>query len=107
VYYKRVYKGTNIHWGKVTHLRKQGIDKAKQGGVTREDISQQTGHGKECIDVSDLPELPPDVMHVTAGLSLRHGETVYFVSQVFIHFDDPNLPLVPDNPNVLTLNLHL
>jgi hypothetical protein len=98
--YKRVYKATNIHWGKVTHLRKQGIDKAKQGGASREDISQQTGHGKECIDVSYLPELPPDVMHVAAGLSLRHGETMYFVSRVFIRFDDPDLPLVPDNPNV-------
>ena len=76
----------------MTHLRKQGIDKAKQGGASREDISQQTGHGKESIDVSYLPDLPPDVMHVAAGLSLRHGETMYFVSRVFIRFDDPELP---------------
>jgi hypothetical protein len=98
--YQRVYKGTNISWGKVTHLRKQGIDKAKRGGASREDISQQTGHGKESIDVSYLPELPPDVMHVAAGLSLRHGETMYFVSRVFIRFDDPDFPLVANKPNV-------
>jgi hypothetical protein len=95
-----VYKATNIHWGKVTHLRKQGIDKAKQGGASREDITQQTNHGNESIDVSYLPELPPDVMHIAAGLSLRHGETMYFVGRVFIRFDDPDLPLVPDNPNI-------
>jgi hypothetical protein len=98
--YQRVYNGTNISWGKVTHLRKQGIDKAKQGGASREDISQQTGHGKESIDVSYLPDLPPDVMHVAAGLSLRHGQTMYFVSRVFIRFDDPELPLVANNPNI-------
>jgi hypothetical protein len=86
--YQQVYKGTKISWGKVTHLRKQGIDKAKQGGTSREDISQQTGHGKESIDISYLPELPLDVMHVAAGLSLRHGETMYFVSRVFIPFND-------------------
>jgi hypothetical protein len=98
--YQRVYKGMKISWGKVTHLRKQGIDKAKQGGASREDISQQTGHGKESIDVSYLPELPPDVMHVAAGLSLRHGETMYFVSRVFICFNDEDLPLVANNPNI-------
>jgi hypothetical protein len=98
--YRRVYKATNISWGKVTHLRKQGIDKAKQGGATREDISQQTGHGKESIDISYLPELPPDVMHIAAGFSLRQGESMYLLCRVFIRTDDPEFPLVEADPNI-------
>jgi hypothetical protein len=39
-------------------------------------------------------------MHVAAGLSLRHGETMYFVSRVFISFNDEDLPLVANNPNI-------
>jgi hypothetical protein len=84
----------------VTHLHKQGIDKAKQGGASCEDISQQMGHGKESIDVSYLLDLPADVMHVAAGLLLRHGQTMYFVSQVFICFDNPELPLIENNLNI-------
>jgi hypothetical protein len=87
----------------VTHLRKQGADKAKQGGASREDTCQQTGHGKESIDVSYLPELPPDVMHISAGLSLRHGETMYFVSRIFIRFDGPEFPLVGNNPKTFPM----
>jgi Centromere DNA-binding protein complex CBF3 subunit, domain 2 len=98
--YQRVYNGINISWGKVTHLRKQGIDKAKQGGASRDDISQQTGHGKESIDISYLPHLPQDVMQVAAGFSLRHGETMYFVPRLFVQVDDPEFPLVPNNPNI-------
>jgi hypothetical protein len=55
--YTRVYKGTSIHWGKVTHLCKQGIDEAKQGGASREDISQQKNHEKESIDILCFPQM--------------------------------------------------
>ena len=98
--YKRVYKETKISWGKVTHLHKQGIDGAKQGGAQKDDIEQQTGHGKESIDVSYLPNLPQDVMHVAAGFSLRQNETMYYVPWLFMHVNDHEFPLVANKPNI-------
>ena len=95
-YYRAMYKKAGIKWGKVTHVRKLAIDTAKQGGASREDISQMSKHGKESIDVSYLPELPPETMHILAGFSTRHGEHMYFVPRTKITFED----LIPGRPDI-------
>jgi hypothetical protein len=87
--YNSMYKAANVKkaGGKVTHLRKAAIDSAGQGGAGREDIGRMSKHAMDKIDTRYLSELPPEVMHVAAGFSTRHGEHLYYVPRTLISFE--------------------
>jgi len=82
--FARMYKNLGITWNKCTHLRKVGIDYAAFNGCDKEKISQMSKHGKDRIDLSYLPEMPPDVMQVLAGYSLARGNPqVYHNERIY------------------------
>ena len=87
--YKRLYAKAKVKpaGGKITHLRKAAINDAGQCGASREHISRMSKHATDKIDTSYLCELPPEVLHVAAGFSVRHGETLYHVPRTLITFE--------------------
>jgi hypothetical protein len=101
--YHRLYKKANVKpaGGKVTHLRKASINDAGQGGVSREHISRMSKHAADKIDTSYLSELPPEVLHVAAGFSVRHGEKLYHVPRTLITFET----LIPGRPDLSSHDL--
>ena len=87
-YFERVYEECSVQWAKKTHVRKQGIDRAHFKGASRDQVSQLSKHNKEKLDISYMPDLPPEAMHVAAGFSLRKGnEQSYYVPRAHISLD--------------------
>ncbi|MEL7343007.1 MAG: hypothetical protein AAGM67_21165, partial [Bacteroidota bacterium] len=69
--FNRVEKATGVKWGKKTHLRKVGIDRASAMGASREEIANLSKHSSDKIDTAYMPELPVEALHVGAGFRLR------------------------------------
>ena len=103
--YVRVCKALSIFWGKVTHVRKLAVDRSKHGGGMKEDIGQMMGHSHESLEVSHMPQLPPDIMHVAAGFSLHHGKSAHMAPHANVTFEGllPGVPCPTDDDLALML----